>query len=130
MLAFHFKIPRQQKWTRFQGRAGPPPHSTPTLSLSANRKCGGQTEADSADYNNHTNLITRIHEQRHTQTHTHTWPQDMKAYVQLPLAAADKQSRVEVNRTMTDKVKEEKRILGARRNGYGYEGNAILGLRL
>lgn len=35
----------------------------------------------------------------------------MKAYVQLPLAAADKQSRVEVNRTMTDKVREERRRL-------------------
>lgn len=34
----------------------------------------------------------------------------MKAYVQLPLAA-DKQSRVEVNRTMTDKVREEERRL-------------------
>lgn len=47
-------------------------------------------------------------------THTHTWPQDMKAYVQLPLAAADKQSRVEVNRTMTDKARREKgvRVLG------------------
>lgn len=44
-----------------------------------------------------------------THKHTHTWPQDMKAYVQLPLAAADKQSRVEVNRTMTDKVREERR---------------------
>lgn len=66
-----------------------------------------------------------------THKHTHIWPQDMKAYVQLPLAAADKQSRVEVNRTMTDKVREERRRLkGARRNGYGYEGNAILGLRL
>lgn len=45
-----------------------------------------------------------------THTYTRTWPQDMKAYVQLPLAA-DKQSRVEVNRTMTDKVKEEERRL-------------------
>lgn len=45
-----------------------------------------------------------------THTCTRTWPQDMKAYVQLPLAA-DKQSRVEVNRTMTDKVREEERRL-------------------
>lgn len=38
----------------------------------------------------------------------------MKAYVQLPLAAADKQSRVEVNRTRTDKARREKgvRVLG------------------
>lgn len=38
----------------------------------------------------------------------------MKAYVQLPLSAADKLSRVEVNRTMTDKARREKgvRVLG------------------
>lgn len=36
----------------------------------------------------------------------------MKAYVQLPLAV-DKQSRVEVNRTMTDKVRKEERRLKA-----------------